>query len=141
MNEDDVKLALALLEQDCPDAYTEHGRPRHEREGWSCILCHNTGKVPLLDLREPCGCPCSIDRRRGWVSPCPSRCEGRGWLPSDDVMDWVRALNKAGYAVTFIHDGRAQVDNLTDLHFIWGQGATLFEAAAQALGVTDKETP
>ena len=131
MNNNDLKLALALLEKDCPE-----GAP--------------AGKVPLLDpalVREPCAWGIgeeSYDHKLCAKNPYRNKetvCEGRSWLPSDDVMDWVRALNKAGYAVTFIHDGRAQVDNLTDLHFIWGQGATLFEAAAQALGVTDKETP
>lgn len=47
-------LWLAGLEKECPDLTTDAGRPRHENPGWTCIVCHNTGMVPVLDLREPC---------------------------------------------------------------------------------------
>ena len=57
---------------------------------WGC-----TGRVPLLPgLRKPCGCPKSIDGRKGWVSPCPS---GRGsacpgWVPETDEFEVLAAL-------------------------------------------------
>ena len=127
MNNNDLKLALALLEKDCPE-----GAP--------------AGKVPLLDpalVREPCAwgigeesydhrlCAKNLYRNKEIV------CDGRGWFPSNDPMDWVRALNKAGYNVSFPPAGRVRVEDFLTSRY--GQGATIFEAAAQALGVMDKE--
>ena len=132
MKEADLKLALALLEKECPDLFTEHGRPRHERKGWSCILCGNSGKVPLLDpalVRKPCTC-----RPPELVHSETGPCRGKGWVPSPNEMDWVRALNKAGYSVTFWPRGRVAIDSWPDQE-INSYGDTFFEAAAQALGV------
>ena len=150
MNENDIKLALALLEKGCPNCFPlGPGMSPIDH----CKDCGGTGKVPLLDpglVRKPCSWADShneydrgkahstYDRRNCTQAahrPCP------GWSASNDEIDWVRALNKTGYDIVFLHNGRAHVelDDPTDLHFIWGHGATLFEAAAQALGVKTKQ--
>ena len=147
MNENDVKLALALLEQACPN------RPLPDYDpvapATPCDLCNGTGKVPLLDpalVRTMCpwanahdehdqGKRYSADDRywctQGKHRPCP------GWSVSDNEMDWVRALNKAGWRVTFETGGRVWVDESPGAEY--GTGETLFEAMAKALGVADKE--
>ena len=145
MNENDVKLVLALLEQDC-HACKGRGylgtkdippQPPHFDSTWHpCARCKETGKVLLLDpalVRKPCS---------AWPPHQGHRaCQGRGWLPSNNEMDWVRALNKADYGVTF-SPPRGTIDIWHPATAASGSSATIFEAAAQALGVVDeKVTP
>lgn len=116
MNDVDQQLALALclLERDRPDG--------------------GTGKVPLLDpalVRKPCRF-CAGSPTSGCL------CNGSGWLPSDNEMDWVRATEKAGYSVKF--SGQVYVKETRDFNtgfnpWTDGEGATLIQALAQVLRV------
>ena len=148
MNENDVKLALALLGHNCPGCQLpESLGAKPELAPW-CNTCGGTGKVPLLDpalVRKPCpgvspddfGCVTWIDAYKQelhMAGRCP--CEGRGWFPSNNQMDWVRALNKLGLDVAYRSRSPVdEVDVYEDYDILRGYGKTIFEAAAQALGV------
>ena len=154
MSEADTKLALALLEK------KSCGYPSDGSLAFRCSCsesdcpCHSLsfveahGKVPLLDpelVRKPCtwgtgeesydhgSCANNLYRNKKYI------CNGSGWLPSDSEMDWVRALNKAGYKVTYFPDGKVTVYDPMDIKG-FGAHDTIFEATAQALGVP-QETP
>ena len=137
MNEDDLKLALALLEHNCPGCQLpESFGAKPELDPW-CDACDGTGKVPLLDpnlVRKSCRWCGSIAQH-----PVGYHCEGRAWVPSEREMDWVRALTKVGWNITFPSSGGVRVRRDYYSNSIGGE--TLFEAAAQALGVTVKEAP
>ena len=149
MNEKDLKLAMALLEQDCPETGKEMGCVAGVLQGYRPFqnmkhdLCDGTGKVPLLDpalVRKECKCGSKFQNHA--VISCGYGCHDRGWSPSPNDMDWVRALNKAGYDVAYRSCSPVdEVDVYEDYDILRGWGATIFEAAAQALGVKVKETP
>ena len=148
MSETDLKLALALLEQPCSNCFPLGILAEMEPIG-HCKVCGGTGKVPLLDpmlVRTPCpnvrpdefGRLDLIDSyKQGLHKAERCACGGTGWFPSPKEMDWVRAFNKAGYDVSFKRDGQVLIYHFPNLNC--GDGITLFEAAAQALGVADKE--
>ena len=145
MNEAELQLALALLEKGCPDCQLPASfGVKPQLDPW-CEPCCGAGKVPLLDpglIRKPCAwgigedsydhkrCAENLYRNKAYV------CNGSGWLPSNNEMDWVRALNKVGYDVSFLCGGAVRVDTFPAQRSRWGK--TVFEAAAQALGVKDK---
>ena len=139
MNEADLKITLALLEKDCPGppyhlckrgSIIISGSGVYGSAQVSCSLCRGTGKVPLLDpalVRKPCTC-----RPPELVHSETGPCRGKGWMPSNNEMDWVRALNKLNMDVAFRAD---IIGDLPGVDIYVGWGTTLFEAAAQALGV------
>ena len=49
----EARLLLASLKKDCPCQEPEV-KAWNDQQTDVCGLCHNTGKVPVLDLREPC---------------------------------------------------------------------------------------
>ena len=64
--------------------------------------------VPVLPgLREPCGCPVSIDKRKGWVSPC--RCQGRGWVAKRGRQDVQDAMIADGWELDIYQYGRERL--------------------------------
>ena len=63
-------------------------------------------------------------------------CQGRNWVPNPDILDWIRALNKLGLDVAYRSRSPVdEVDVYEDYDILRGSGKTIFEAAAQALGV------
>ena len=120
-----LPLAIALLKKNCPDCY--HGEAPTRVCG--CPTCNGTGKVPLLDpdlVRKPC--PRLLGREQ---TDC-SYCQSNGWVPSPDLLDWIRAVNRAGYVVMFDEVGEVWVSHGNNKV---AKGATLYEAAGQAFGV------
>ena len=144
MTEPNIPLALALLERDCPCSEC-HGNPVVDT--WICqgrmLCCNGTGKVPLLDpelVRKPCPCEYIYDGINHYLDASDGNrccklqiydlghrldtcdaCQGRNWVPSPDILDWVWALNKEGWRVSTKRHDRADGDGF-------------FEAAARALG-------
>ena len=70
--------------------------------------CFGMNMVPVLPgLREPCGCPVSIDKRKGWVSPC--RCQGRGWVAKRGRQDVQDAMIADGWELDIYQRGRERL--------------------------------
>lgn len=87
-----IDLELAGWQKPCPDEDCSGGVLR----GYRPILdephkeCHGAGLVYVLGdaVRRPC-CWSVQFLRKGFV--CPT-CEGRGWEPSNDLNDWLKAM-------------------------------------------------
>ena len=139
--ESNLLLALALLEKDC-DCWQvidrNEGRTGTIRKAPDvfCSKCAGKGKVPLLDpalVRKPCPNPYC---KNGWDSKwaCPT-CKGRGWMPSPDILDWIRALNKENLRITFFPGPTVEIRRDCIPYLDIEKGKTIYEAAAQVFGV------
>jgi len=90
-----ARLWLASLEKDCPLIEGAVSFPFCE----SHCVCKGTGKVPVLDLREPC----SYNRRHESgpyyteLSPSCPKCHGREWLPKQGRDALHDAMHKDGW--------------------------------------------
>ena len=114
MAQAEARLWLASLEKDCPGVYNTQiskrlapcmtlnpGWWKTEGPPWTHDVdpCHGTGKVPVLDLREPCP---QINRLDKYGYPHLtgldiSCCQGRGWLPKQGRDALFMAMDKDGW--------------------------------------------
>ena len=65
--------------------------------------CNSTGKVPVLDLREPCKMHTfqqNISTRQT-VGPCRT-CQGRNWVPKQGEAALHHAMHKDGWQMNVI---------------------------------------
>ena len=123
MTQADALIWLAGLEKDCPCQDPEV-KARNAQRTYVCGLCHNTGKVPILDLREPCPCPpycvayisssddqdwrrcdaCSGSHGTSGVmgvhGPWCENCQGRNWFPKQGRDPLFGAMEKDGWGYT-----------------------------------------
>jgi len=103
-------LWLAGLEKDCDTC--KGTKRRHYLTGWrerdtqpqmyDCDICHGTGKVPVLDLREPCLVKHLItsEWRTDWSDKRSATCAEvgcRGWLPKQGRDALYAAMEKDGW--------------------------------------------
>ena len=111
----DPSQALELCEKTtkCPGEY-HNLPPEHSNESYHCLArntraplpsCDGTGRVPLLDP-EKVRDMCPPVRHGSCVHGLYSQCRGRGWTPSTDPWDYVRAAWKQ---VEFANQLRASV--------------------------------
>ena len=100
-------LWLAGLEKSCTECTAKDGIP------CNCLACHGTGKVGVLDLREPCPgvrrldtgerLPCMILRPDVWNrlgGPCEGDidpCGSTGWVPKQGEAALHQAMHKDGW--------------------------------------------
>ena len=113
MTSAEALLWLAGLEKDCPNCnpFPDVTIPPIPH----CKKCYGTGKVPVLDLREPCPCPpyckasmwdypddqdwrrCSAcDNTKGHGVWCLN-CQGRNWVPLQGQDALYAAMEKDGW--------------------------------------------
>ena len=127
-------LWLAGLERNCRDCQLPDSfGVKPELDKW-CTPCHGTGKVPVLDLREPCPC---IDNPgdgrpgdgyncfrcfrygRHEVTECTEcNCKGRNWLPKQGRDALHEGMNKAGWWYDIYQHGSKR----TIAFYLPGQG-------------------
>ena len=99
----DPLLWLASLEKNCPGCVgcrRDHdGDPRGT---CACATCHGTGKVPVLDLLEPCPLVADSMVHEEWCL-----CRGRGGLPKQgrDALHEAMVKDGWGYYIHKIADG------------------------------------
>ena len=110
---------LEGLKKPCPNCYPVPGVETYPIP--HCKDCGGTGKVPVLDLREPCPgsttiisgsyrYPCLINGFAWWKSNGPpfegltDPCEGRGWIPKQGREALHEAMLKDGWYYTIYQE-------------------------------------
>jgi len=112
-------LRLAALGNDCPGCESCPGFMGYAGQLAAEVraktprnLCGGTGKVPVLDLREPCPCsiytaqtcePCWQYGAIGHGAHCLN-CQGRDWLPKQGRDALYAAMAKDGWKRETAHD-------------------------------------
>ena len=116
---------LAALERPCTDCTAKDGVP------CNCLACHGTGRLPVLDLREPCPCLTAsekiIDQGHfkavGGCENCWSRwfsrveyhkscqsCGGTTWIPKQGPTEVQDAMVQDGWVINLTRmDGYKRV--------------------------------
>lgn len=123
---EEAQLWLAGLEKVCLICSGQGGLGGLQWDGSldvnKCLTCNGTGKVPVLDLREPCPClslpenpPDGINHAydRDICKQCYLRysrtatfhvgcftCSGRNWVPKQGEAALHQAMNKTGWDLT-----------------------------------------
>ena len=94
-----LQLALCLAKGPCPSC----GFYSNPHVIAKCQTCHGTGKVPLLEgVREKCPST-HTEHWNGdkWQLQDCDRCQGRGWVPSQELENYFEALRPLYLAIEF----------------------------------------
>lgn len=133
-------LALASMEQECPERWTEAlNKPLLIPHPAHCESCRGIGKVFLFDdsVRVPCGLTHSImPPDLSSIRNCSCAEVGcRGWTPSLDRRVWEPALATAHFHVylTFVDECQPRVQVVLCSNQEWPEGSAEIAADAEAL--------
>ena len=92
----EAMLWLAGLEKSCTECTAKDGIP------CNCLACHGTGKVAVLDLREPCPVTSGPNYIHYLGVSC-DYCQGRNWVPKQGEAALHQAMHKADFSQMHVH--------------------------------------